>query len=55
MRNSREVIKKDFQTKVVEITRVTRVVAGGKRMRFRALVVAGDRKGRVGIGVKKGT
>lgn len=55
MRNSREVIKKDIQSKVVEITRVTRVVAGGKRMRFRALVVVGDRKGRVGIGVKKGT
>jgi len=55
VRNSREVIKKDIQSKVVEITRVTRVVAGGKRMRFRALVVVGDRKGRVGIGVKKGT
>lgn len=54
MREGRE-MKKEFQTKVVEITRVTRVVAGGKRMRFRALVVAGDRKGRVGIGVKKGT
>ena len=51
----REAIKKEFQTKVVEIKRVTRVVAGGKRMRFRALVVAGDRKGKVGIGVKKGT
>ena len=50
----REIIKKEFQTKVVEIKRVTRVVAGGKRMRFRALVVAGDRKGKVGIGVKKG-
>ncbi|MBI4049881.1 MAG: 30S ribosomal protein S5 [Candidatus Doudnabacteria bacterium] len=50
----REVIKKDLQTKVVEIKRVTRVVAGGKRMRFRALVVAGDRKGRVGVGLKKG-
>lgn len=50
----REFIKKEFQTKVVEIKRVTRVVAGGKRMRFRALVVSGDRKGRVGIGVKKG-
>lgn len=50
----REVIKKEFQTKVVEIKRVTRVVAGGKRMRFRALVVSGDRKGRVGVGLKKG-
>lgn len=49
-----EVIKKEFDQKVVEIRRVARVVAGGKRMRFRALVVVGDRKGRVGIGLRKG-
>ncbi|MBI4363655.1 MAG: 30S ribosomal protein S5 [Candidatus Doudnabacteria bacterium] len=49
-----EVIKRDFDQKVVEIKRVTRVMAGGKRMRFRALVVIGDRKGRVGVGLKKG-
>lgn len=52
---ARELIKRDFDSKVVEIKRVTRVVAGGKRMRFRALVVVGDRKGKVGIGLKKGT
>ncbi len=34
--------------------RVTRVVAGGKRFRFRATLVLGDEKGRVGIGVAKG-
>ncbi len=45
---------REFDQKVVEIKRVTRVVAGGKRMRFRALVVIGDRKGKVGIGLKKG-
>ena len=55
MARTREFIKKDLESKVVEIKRVTRVVAGGKRMRFRALVVAGDRKGRVGVGLKKGT
>ena len=49
-----EQIKRDFEQKVVEIKRVTRVVAGGKRMRFRALVVIGDKKGRVGIGLRKG-
>lgn len=49
-----EQVKREFDQKVVEIKRVTRVVAGGKRMRFRALVVIGDRKGRVGIGLKKG-
>lgn len=50
--NDRE--KREFDQKVVEVKRVTRVVAGGKRMRFRALVVIGDHKGRVGMGLKKG-
>jgi len=53
-RPQREGAKKEFEQKTVEIKRVTRVVAGGKRMRFRALVVIGDKKGRVGIGVRKG-
>lgn len=53
-RNPSDQIKREFDQKVVEIKRVTRVVAGGKRMRFRALVVIGDKKGRVGIGVRKG-
>lgn len=43
-----------FDQRVVEIKRVTRVVAGGKRMRFRALVVVGDKRGSVGMSVKKG-
>ena len=46
--------KNEFDQKVVEVKRVTRVVAGGKRMRFRALVVIGDHKGKVGMGLKKG-
>ncbi len=46
--------KREYDQKVVEVKRVTRVVAGGKRMRFRALVVIGDHKGKVGIGLKKG-
>lgn len=53
-RSNREPIKRDFEQKVVEIKRVTRVVAGGKRMRFRALVVIGDKKGKVGMGLRKG-
>jgi len=44
----------EFDQKVVEVKRVTRVVAGGKRMRFRALIVIGDHKGKVGMGLKKG-
>ena len=43
-----------FEDSVIEIRRVTRVVAGGKRFSFRASVVLGDRKGRVGVGVGKG-
>jgi len=46
--------RREFEQKVVEVTRVTRVVAGGKRMRFRALVVIGDKKGKVGMGLRKG-
>jgi small subunit ribosomal protein S5 len=53
-RHPSEQVKKDFDQKVVEIKRVTRVVAGGKRMRFRALVVIGDKKGKVGVGIRKG-
>lgn len=46
--------RSEFDQKVVEVKRVTRVVKGGKRMRFRALVVIGDHKGKVGMGLKKG-
>ncbi|MBI3114949.1 MAG: 30S ribosomal protein S5 [Candidatus Kerfeldbacteria bacterium] len=45
---------KEFEQKVVDLARVTRVMAGGKRMRFRACVAIGDGKGRVGIGITKG-
>lgn len=53
-RDGQERQPREFDQKVVEVSRVTRVVAGGKRMRFRALVVIGDRKGRVGVGLRKG-
>jgi small subunit ribosomal protein S5 len=45
---------KEFDQKILELARVTRVTKGGKRMRFRATVVIGDHKGRVGLGVAKG-
>lgn len=44
----------EFDQKIIDIARVTRVMAGGKRMRFRACVAIGDRKGRVAIGLAKG-
>src|SRR3989344_3928360 len=46
--------KSEFDKKVLDIRRVTRVVAGGKRFRFRATVVLGNHKGMVGVGVDKG-
>ena len=44
----------EFEQKMVDIARVTRVMAGGKRMRFRACVAIGNKKGRVAIGLAKG-
>lgn len=46
-------VPSEFEEKVLEVSRVTRVVKGGKRMRFRALVVIGDRKNRVAFGLGK--
>ncbi len=49
-----EKIKSEFDQKVLDVARVTRVVAGGRRFSFRATVVIGNRKGKVGVGVGKG-
>lgn len=46
--------KSEFKERVLDLRRVTRVVAGGKRFRFRATVIIGDEKGRVGVGIAKG-
>jgi small subunit ribosomal protein S5 len=51
---SKLVKKSELKEKVLEVRRVTRVVAGGKRFSFRAVVVVGDEKGKVGIGIAKG-
>ena len=45
--------KSEFEEKIVDVARVTRVVKGGRRMRFRTLVVVGDKKGRIGAAVAK--
>jgi small subunit ribosomal protein S5 len=46
--------KPEFEQKLLNLARVTRVVKGGRRFRFRATVVIGNRKGKVGVGVSKG-
>ncbi|TAL51140.1 30S ribosomal protein S5 [Patescibacteria group bacterium] len=45
---------REFEQKILDLARVTRVTAGGKRMSFRCALVIGDKKGRVGFGVAKG-
>lgn len=49
--NPREV--KEYEERVVKINRISKTVKGGRRMRFSALVVVGDKKGRVGFGMGK--
>lgn len=49
-----ESLPEEFEQKMIDIARVTRVMAGGKRMRFRACVAIGNKKGRVAIGLAKG-
>jgi small subunit ribosomal protein S5 len=53
-RNDMPQEEKQFDERVVHIDRVARVVKGGRRFRFRALVVIGDHKNKVGIGTAKG-
>jgi small subunit ribosomal protein S5 len=46
--------KPEYDQKLLDLARVARVVKGGRRFRFRATLVIGNRKGRVGAGVGKG-
>lgn len=51
-----EEIKKEekFESKLLDLSRVTHVRAGGKKLRFRAVVVVGNKNGKVGVGVASG-
>ncbi len=46
--------KSEFDSEVLEIGRVTKVTSGGKTLRFRAIMVVGNRKGKIGVGSGKG-
>lgn len=48
-----ERVRPEFDTKLIQIRRVTRVVAGGRRFAFSVALVAGNRKGSVGVGIGK--
>ena len=53
-RNAAPEAPKEFEEVVINIDRVARVVKGGRRFRFKALVVVGNRKNKIGVGVSKG-
>lgn len=46
--------RSEFDQRTIIVRRVARVMAGGRRFTFSAAIVAGDRKGRVGVGIGKG-
>jgi len=50
-----EAPKDEFDSKLLDLARVTRVSKGGRHFRFRAVMVVGDKAGKVGVGVAKGT
>lgn len=43
----------DFDQRIVDVARVAKVIKGGRRFAFRAMIVVGDRKGRIGLGTGK--
>ncbi len=47
--------KREFDQDLVDLARVVRVIKGGRRLRFRACIVIGNKKGKVGVGVAKGS
>lgn len=49
-----EKTKEEFESKLLDLARVTRVTAGGRQFRFRAVIVVGNKSGKVGLGVAKG-
>lgn len=50
----REKPKKEFEELLLEVRRVTRVTTGGRRLSFRATILIGNKKGKIGLGISKG-
>ena len=53
-KTNKEIKKDEFDSRLLDLARVTRVTGGGKRLSFRAAVIVGNKKGKIGIGVSKG-
>jgi small subunit ribosomal protein S5 len=55
-RERRKIVEKkdEFDSKLLDLSRVMRMTAGGRRFRFRAAVVIGDKRGKIGFGIAKG-
>ena len=53
-KNTKQRPKDDFESKLLDLARVAHTRAGGRKIGFRAVMIVGDKKGRVGVGVAKG-
>ncbi len=46
--------QKEFEEVLLEVRRVTRVTTGGRQLSFRAIILVGNKKGKIGVGMSKG-
>jgi small subunit ribosomal protein S5 len=53
MSNYKKTNKVEWQEKIVQVSRVTKVVKGGKKLTFRVVLIIGNEKGQVGVGIGK--
>jgi small subunit ribosomal protein S5 len=53
-KNKEQKIKDEFESKLLDLSRISHTRAGGRKIRFRAVVIIGDKKDKVGLGVSKG-
>jgi len=53
-KGNKKEIKSEFDSKLLSLDRVTRVTGGGKKLRFRACMILGNKRGKIGLGIAKG-